>query len=119
MNIFASMIPDIEGMIPLRILMMLFSIICVGTGAAMSLSMRLVANPADGIVQAISDCSGLRLGLAKNMVDISCVICTCIFSMLAVNQIVGVGLGTLLAMIGTGRVIAVYNKLLSQRLNFA
>ena len=42
----------------------------------MTLDMRLIANPADGIVQVISDVSGLKLGLTKNIVDISCVILT-------------------------------------------
>ena len=76
MNLFARFIPDLSGSLALRIPLLILAIICVGVGASMTLDMRLIANPADGIVQVISDVSGLKLGLTKNIVDISCVILT-------------------------------------------
>ena len=47
----------------LRTAVLLMSVILVGTGAALSLDMRLIANPGDGLVQAISDRTGIELGL--------------------------------------------------------
>lgn len=86
------------------------------TGAALSLDMRLIANPGDGLVQAVSDRTGIDLGLSKNIVDITCVTLTCILSMTVSHRILGVGIGTLIAMLGIGRVIALVNKLLGDRL---
>ena len=86
------------------------------TGAALSLDMRLIANPGDGLVQAVSDRTGIDLGLSKNIVDITCVTLTCILSMTMSHSILGVGIGTLIAMLGIGRVIALVNKLLGDRL---
>ena len=45
-------------------------IILTGIGAAMSLDMRLIPNPGDGIVQALADCFKKPVGLtarSKNM----------------------------------------------------
>jgi uncharacterized membrane protein YczE len=101
---------------PGRIAVLLISVILVGTGAALSLDMRLIANPGDGLVQAVSDRAGIDLGLSKNIVDITCVTLTCILSMTVSHRILGVGIGTLIAMIGIGRVIAFVNWLFGERL---
>lgn len=42
-----------------------------GVGAAMSLSMRLVPNPGDGLVQVLADTFGIDTGLMKNCVDVT------------------------------------------------
>ena len=110
-NLFARFIPAQSGSLALRIPLLILAIICVGVGAAMTLDMRLIANPADGIVQVISDVSGLKLGLTKNIVDISCVILTATASMILTHHIIGIHVGTLLAMFGTGRVIAAFNSI--------
>lgn len=68
-------------------------------------------HPADGMVQAISDLVGREVGLVKNCVDITCVAITCVSGMLIKGQIVGIGIGTLFAMIGVGRVISMFHKL--------
>ncbi|MEI3100877.1 MAG: hypothetical protein V8T45_03360 [Oscillospiraceae bacterium] len=46
----------------------------------------------------------------------SCVVITLLLSLLASGSIVGVGLGTLLAMLGTGRTVALFNNLAERRL---
>ena len=112
MNLFSGFIPNLSGSLALRIPLLILAIICVGVGAAMTLDMRLIANPADGIVQAISDVSGLKLGLTKNIVDISCVVLTATASSILTHRIIGIHVGTLLAMLGTGRVIAVFNRIM-------
>ena len=115
LNALSVLIPAPDTM-ALRTAVLLMSVILVGTGAALSLDMRLIANPGDGLVQAISDRTGIELGLSKNIVDISCVTFTCILSMTVAHRILGVGVGTLIAMIGIGRVIALINKLAGKRL---
>ena len=118
MNLFARFIPTPSGTLFLRIPLLILAIVCVGVGAAMTLDMRLIANPADGIVQVISDVSGLKLGLTKNIVDISCVILTAIASFILVHRIIGIHVGTLLAMFGTGRVIAVFNRIMGKHVKW-
>ena len=115
LNVLSAWIPAAETMAA-RIAVLLISVILVGTGAALSLDMRLIANPGDGLVQAVSDRTGIDLGLSKNIVDITCVTLTCILSMTVSHRILGVGIGTLIAMLGIGRVIALVNKLLGDRL---
>lgn len=115
LNVLSARIPVAETM-PVRIAVLLVSVVLVGTGAALTLDMRLIANPGDGLVQAVSDRTGIELGLTKNIVDITCVTITCILTMAAAHRIIGVGAGTLAAMLGIGRVIAMINKLFGERL---
>ncbi|MBR1815956.1 MAG: hypothetical protein IJ763_04575 [Lachnospiraceae bacterium] len=107
-NIFGKYIPA-PTTIPSRIICLVIAIILTGIGAAMSMNARLVPNPGDGIVQAISDRVKKSAGLCKNCLDISCVLLTCTIGLMATGSLVGVGIGTVAAMIGVGRVIAVYN----------
>lgn len=110
LNLYAAVIPAPQSF-PGRILILLLAIVLIGCGAALTLDMRLVASPGDGIVQAVSDTSGLSLGLTKNIIDVCCVLITCSLSLVFVHRIIGIGIGTLAGMIGTGRVIAVFNGL--------
>lgn len=124
LNVFALILPhfsqDFPGTflasLPFRIFILALAIICTGTGAAMSLDMRLIPNPGDGIVQAVSDFTGKPLGLIKNCVDISCVVITCCFGLILTGRPVGIGLGTLMSMLGVGRVIALFNRLFFKKL---
>ena len=112
MNLFASFLPNLAGSLLARIPLLLLAIVFVGTGAAMTLDMRILPNPADGIVQAISDVSGIKLGLAKNIVDFSCVVLTTAGSLILAGRVIGIHIGTLLSMVGTGRVIALFNRVM-------
>jgi uncharacterized membrane protein YczE len=94
-----------------RIIFLIVAIICTGVGAALSLNMRIVPNPGDGIVQTIADAVRKDNGFVKNCVDITCVIITCVTGLIFSRKIIGIGIGTLMAMLGVGRVIAVFNKL--------
>lgn len=117
LNWFGAGIPDLVsqcqgsfwGTLPGRVLFLLGAIVCTGIGASLSLNARLIPNPGDGIVQAIADQAGKSVGLCKNCVDVACVACTAVLGLTAAGQPVGIGLGTLLAMAGVGRVIAVFN----------
>ncbi|MGN0241728.1 MAG: YitT family protein [Candidatus Weimeria sp.] len=110
-NLFSSFLPDAHT-IPMRILCLIIGIVCTGIGAAMSMNARLVPNPGDGIVQAISDRSKKNPGLVKNIFDIGCVTITILIGILSTGHIIGVNVGTLCAMIGVGRVIAIYDRFL-------
>lgn len=115
LNVLSARIPA-AGSMAARVAVLLVSVVLVGTGAAVTLDMRLIANPGDGLVQAISDRTGISLGLTKNIVDITCVTITCITTMAVSHHIIGVGIGTVVAMVGIGRVIALVNNTIGNRL---
>lgn len=119
LNIFSSHIPmlsidvvgPIFGSMWSRFICLFLAIVLTGIGAAMSLNANLVPNPGDGIVQTIADYLNKNVGFIKNCWDIFCVSIICIIGLLNVGKIVGVGIGTICAMIGVGRVMAIYNSL--------
>jgi uncharacterized membrane protein YczE len=120
LNVFDLLIPNLgseemqgtfAGSLAGRIIFLVVAIICTGVGAALSLNMRIVPNPGDGLVQTIADVTQKDNGFIKNCVDITCVIITCAAGFIFSGKIIGIGIGTLIAMLGTGRVIAVFNKL--------
>lgn len=109
-NLFGALLPTVTAL-SARILCLIFGIALTGIGAAMNVNARLVPNPGDGIIQAISDRLGKRLGNVKNVFDIFCVALTCLIGLLSVGHPVGIGIGTIAAMIGVGRFIYLYNSL--------
>lgn len=72
----------------------------------MSLSMQLMPNPGDGIVQALAERFNKSVGLTKNLFDCFNLCITLCISIFITHQIVGVGIGTVIAVLGVGRVIA-------------
>lgn len=122
LNVFSALIPSVHNNITLQIIVLLLAVLLTGIGAAMSLNMRIIPNPGDGIVQAISDSSRLKgsngkgVGFCKNCFDIFNVCTTFLIGFLTGHMLLGLGLGTILSMIGVGRVIAVFNKLFKEHM---
>lgn len=96
--------------------MLLAALVFTGIGAAMSLNMRIVPNPGDGIVQAISDCIHKSVGFTKNCFDLFNVSLTVCIGLISTGHLIGIGIGTVLSMIGVGRVIAVFNHFTKDKL---
>ena len=82
----------------------------------MSLDMRLIPNPADGLVQAIADLGGRTLGFIKNCFDGFNILLTAVISLFFAGHLIGIGLGTVLTVIGVGRVIALFNRLVETKM---
>lgn len=122
LNVFSSLIPSVHDNLVLQIIVLILAVVLTGIGAAMSLNMRIIPNPGDGIVQAISDTTrlggrtGKGVGFCKNCFDMFNVCTTFIIGALSGHMLLGLGLGTILAMIGVGRVIAVFNKLCKKQM---
>ena len=87
--------------------------------SAMSLNMRIIPNPGDGIVQAISDCIGKSVGFTKNCFDLFNICLTTSIGLLFAHKLIGIGLGTVIAVLGVGRVIAVFNRLFMNKMTAA
>ncbi len=117
MDLVGILIPDVSACpMPLRLVVLFLAIACTGAGAALSLDMRIVPNPGDGIVQAFSDASGKTTGLVKNLFDLVNIILAIALSLALTGRVEAVGFGTIAAVILVGRVIAVVNKLFGGRL---
>ena len=120
LNLYSALIPyeAAEHGFWANFLLLLAAIFFTGAGAAITVNMKLVPNPGDGIVAAVAERLG-RDQFAKNVFDVGCVAVTCVLGLLAAGRIVGVGVGTIAAMIGVGRSIALVNYLGKQKMCLA
>ena len=109
MNLLMSAIPEPQSM-PVRLFLIIPAVLLTGAGVAMMVGMRLVPNPPDGLVQALSDRTGKSLGLCKNFFDASCVVLTMIIGLIAERRIIGIGIGTVAAVLFIGRAVALTNR---------
>ena len=116
MNLFSAWIPAPTQEFALQLLVLVAGIICTGIGAAMSLDMRIIPNPGDGIVQAIADCIRKPVGFTKNCFDFFNICISISVGLIFAHRLIGIGVGTVLSVIGVGRVIALFNHLFMGKL---
>lgn len=111
-NVFDRFIqPDVTYMWQ-KVVVLVVAIILTGIGAAVFVNMKFVPNPGDGIVAAIADKIHKKMGITKNIFDVGCITCTIMMSLIFAHRLIGIGIGTVLAVIFVGRVIALFNHLL-------
>lgn len=126
-NLVSSLIPVFSeafagsfwGSIWGRVIVLLAAIVITGVGAGTSLNMRLVPNPGDGIVQVLADFTGKPVGFTKNWFDILNVCVALTVGLIFTHGLVGVNVGTILAALGIGRVIALLNRLFGEKMKKA
>ena len=102
--------------LPANLAVLALAVFVTGTGAALAINMRLYPNPADGVVQTVSLKKGWSQGFTKNMFDSCCVASAALIGIIYTGHVVGIGLGTVLSMVGVGRTIALINRLLQRRM---
>ena len=125
MKLFDALIPSLvgEGVGPVwgtlwcRLVVLAAALFLIGLGACLSVRMRLIPNPGDGVVLAVSDFFGIKLGLAKNIFDICCVALSAAIGLIARGQLIGVGIGTVLAMVCVGRIMDLVGGLFEGMIN--
>ena len=116
MNLFSAWIPAPSHGVLSQFMVLVAGIICTGIGAAMSLDMRIIPNPGDGIVQAIADCIHKPVGFTKNCFDLLNICITISVSLIFAHKLIGVGVGTVVSVLGVGRVIALFNHLFMKKM---
>lgn len=116
MNLFSALLPESKGFLP-QLTVLIAAIVLTGIGAAMSLNMRVIPNPGDGIVQAIADFARKPVGITKNCFDLFDVCLTALICVAAGHKVLGIGIGTVLAVLGVGRVIALFNHLFMKKMD--
>lgn len=94
-----------------KLLLLAAAVIVTAVGAAMVVDMKLVPNPADGLAQTVGESLHKEMGFGKNVIDLISVVLTCIIGVIFYGKITAIGIGTVVAMIGVGRFIALFNYL--------
>ena len=115
LNVFGGIIPVAEH-VGAQIVMLVLAIVCTGIGAAMIVDMHLIPNPADGLAQTLGMVTKKGMGLGKNLLDCSCVGISAVIGVVARGRLIGFGIGTIAAMIGVGRVVALFNRCFETKL---
>ena len=121
LNLYGALIPyeSADHGFGMNFLLLLAAILLTGVGVSLTVNMRLVPNPGDGIVAAVAEKLGRDQGFAKNVFDVGCVAVTCTLGLLTTGAVVGVGVGTVAAMIGVGRAISLVNRLGKEKMCLA
>ena len=115
LNVFGGIIPVAEH-VGAQIVMLVLAIVCTGIGAAMIVDMHLIPNPADGLAQTLGMVTKKGMGLGKNLLDCSCMGISAVIGLVARGRLIGIGIGTIAAMIGVGRVVALFNRCFETKL---
>lgn len=118
LNLFDAVFPydpADHGLGP-NLLVLTAAVLVTGVGIAMTVNMHLVPNPGDGIVQAMADRFGKGQGFMKNCFDFCCVMITILMCLAAVGEVMGIGIGTLVAMVGVGRAVALVNHFFEDKM---
>ena len=118
LNLFDALIPyrSVDHSLPANLVLLVAAIFLTGLGIAMTVNMRLVPNPGDGIVQAVAERIGRGQGFTKNIFDVGCVCTTIVVGFCFARPLVGIGAGTIAAMVGVGRSVALVNHLFQEKM---
>lgn len=100
-----------------KFIVLLAAIVITAVGAAMTVNMKIVPNPADGLAKTVGDALHKDMGFGKNVIDLISVAITCAIGFVCTGHLVAIGIGTVCAMIGVGRVIALFNYLCKDKLD--
>ena len=105
--------PDQMGM---RLLVLVLAIILTGIGAAVTVDVNIVPNPADGLARVLGERCGKNMGFGKNLFDFSAIVISLTIGFIGTGRPVGIGIGTVIAMVCTGRVIAAFNHFAKKKI---
>ena len=112
-QLFDGFIP-VASSYPTRIMMLILAIIITGIGASLTVGMKIVPNPADGLASVIGETCHEGFGFGKNLFDGISIVISLIIGFVFTGGILGIGLGTVISMIFTGRVIALLETSISR-----
>jgi len=88
-----------------RLLLMLASVVIIALGILIYLRANLLPQPAEGLMLAIQKKTGWQLHNIKIIFDFTVVAAAAALSFIAIHKIIGIREGTLIAMLGVGKVM--------------
>lgn len=86
-------------------ILLFIAIFCTASGVYLAIKSNMILNPVDGVVKTISDVFKLPFGKVKISFDFSFVMMTVIVSYLYTGSIIGIGIGTVFAVLLMGNTI--------------
>ncbi len=107
-QIFDYILPVSDNM-AVRVAMLVIAISLTGIGASLSITMKIVPNPADGLADVIGKMLHKNLGFGKNVLDATCIVIALAIGFGSGRGLLGIGAGTVAAVIFTGRVVALFH----------
>jgi len=101
-----NLIPEPTSLVQ-QYIFLISSVIITGLGSALYMSVRLGAGPRDSLMLALTQKSGLRIGLVRNSIELG---------VLVIGWFLGgpVGIGTLVYALGIGPVLEIWLYVLRQ-----
>lgn len=109
LNLFDMILPESGSYIWEKLLMLAVAILLTGIGIIMSVRTGFVPNPGDGIVNEIAVVIKKSMGFTKNCFDLLNLCISCSVGMIFAGHLIGIGLGTVLTMLLTGRAVALFS----------
>lgn len=98
-------------LLAIKLAMTIFGVVTLGFGISITIIAGRVMNPAEAIVKVVADKINREFSTVKIAFDVFCVLLATVLSLLFFNfKITGVGIGTVIAMIGTGPCIKFFVK---------
>lgn len=116
-NLFSTLFTIQPSTLSSQLITLSATILLTGIGVALTVNMRIVPNPGDGIVNAIGQVIGKDMGFSKNLFDSFCVIIKLVIGLFTSRLFYGIGPGTVIAVLATGRVIHIINQFTKYRLD--
>lgn len=114
-DLFTQALPIHPTTMPMQIAAMLSALIVTAFGVSLVVTMGVVPNAPDGLVQVVSEKLGRRFGDVKVVFDSSHVVVSLILSLVILHSLGGFGPATIISALFLGRVINVMNKLFAHR----
>lgn len=105
--------------LPIRLLALVIGVALTGFGASLTVGMRLIPNPADALAETVGRVLHRPFGFGKNVLDSIAITVSIVLGLFFKGSFLGIGIGTVVAMALTGRVIALchpWTERLYQRL---
>ena len=97
--------------IPTPFFYLILIIIITSLGAYLVVTMNLVLNPQDGIVNTLAEVSHREFGQVKFFFDCSMVALSLIISYIFTHQFTGFGIGTIASALLVGKTISIFQKI--------
>lgn len=95
---------------PMRLLYLFISMVLIAIGVSLYMKPNLLPLPAEGIMQSLVDRFGIKFPNAKSGVDTTMVIVAAVLSFLFFQKLDGVREGTVIAALGIGQLVKIWNK---------
>lgn len=94
-----------------RVLALCLGIVATGIGVSLSVGMRVIPISGDALADVIGRITGRGFGFGKNVLDAVSITVSILLGLIFKGSLLGIGPGTVLAMICTGRVVALVHPM--------